>query len=203
MLLLLQVLILCYEEEEESDVGLILGIDFGTTYSCAGVFRKRKVEIIPNEFGNYITPSIVSFIEGQPIVGDSAIPQMISNPKNTIFGIKRLIGRHFNDSEVQSEIKHLPYKVVDKNNLPYIEIEIKNEVKTFSPEEIFSMILSKLKKEAENYFGQTIKHAAVTIPTYFKDDQIKAIKNAGSIAELTIFWLSKEPHMAAIALCSP
>ena len=116
-------------KSSDNEVGTVIGIDLGTTFSCVGVFQKGKVEIIANEVGNRITPSIVAFQEGQRFIGDSSLPFLISSPQNSIYAIKRLIGRRFTDPEVQSELKRLPYKVIDKDNRPYVEIDIKGEVK--------------------------------------------------------------------------
>ena len=199
MFLLLSVLAVLGLSADDEEIGTVIGIDLGTTFSCVGVFQKGKVEIIANEVGNRITPSIVSFSEGQRFVGDSAMPQMISNPKNTVFAIKRLIGRRFNDPEVQGELKRLPYKVVDKNDRPYVELEFKGEIKTLSPEEISAMVLTKMKNVAEDYLGKTIKHAVVTVPAYFNDAQRKATKDAGAIAGLNVMRILNEPTAAAIA----
>ena len=185
--------------DSDEDVGTVIGIDLGTTFSCVGVFQKGKVEIIANEVGNRITPSIVSFSEGQRFVGDSAVPQLISNPRNTVFAVKRLIGRRFNDPEVQGEIGRLPYKVIDKNDRPLIELEFKGETKTLSPEEISAMVLTKMKNVAEDYLGKTIKNAVVTVPAYFNDAQRKATKDAGAIAGLNVMRILNEPTAAAIA----
>jgi heat shock protein 5 len=147
----------------------VIGIDLGTTFSCVGVFQKGKVEIIANEVGNRITPSIVSFNEGQRFVGDSAVPHLIANPRNTVFAVKRLIGRRFNDPEVQGELKRLPYKVISKDDRPFVELDIKGETKVLSPEEISAMVLTKMKSVAEDYLGMTVKNAVVTVPAYFND----------------------------------
>lgn len=189
----------CFVRSEEDEIGTVIGIDLGTTFSCVGVFQKGKVEIIANEVGNRITPSIVSFNEGQRFVGDSASPLLISNPVNSVFAVKRLVGRRFNDPEVQGEIKHLPYNVVDKNGKPYIELEIKGEKKQLSPEEISSMILQKMKNIAEDYLGKKIQNAVVTVPAYFNDNQRKATKDAGAIAGLNVMRILNEPTAAAIA----
>ncbi|KAH0790932.1 78 kDa glucose-regulated protein [Histomonas meleagridis] len=186
-------------DDDDGEIGTVIGIDLGTTFSCVGVFQKGKVEIIANEVGNRITPSIVSFSEGQRFVGDSAMPLLISNPHNTVFAVKRLIGRRFDDAEVQSEIGRLPYKVVDKDNRPYIELEIKGEKKLLSPEEISALVLSKMKSVAEDYLGKEIKNAVVTVPAYFNDAQRKATKDAGAIAGLNVKRILNEPTAAAIA----
>ena len=185
--------------DDDEEVGTVIGIDLGTTFSCVGVFQKGKVEIIANEVGNRITPSIVSFNEGQRFIGDSAMPQLISNPRNTIFAVKRLIGRRFNDPEVQGELKRLPYKVIDKDGRPYVEVEFKGEAKQLAPEEVSAMVLTKMKNVAEDYLGKTIKNAVVTVPAYFNDAQRKATKDAGAIAGLNVMRILNEPTAAAIA----
>jgi heat shock protein 5 len=199
MLMLFVLSRLC-RSADEPVIGTVIGIDLGTTFSCVGVFQKGKVEIIANEVGNRITPSIVSFNEGQRFVGDSALPQMISNPRNTVFAVKRLIGRRFNDPEVQSELKRLPYKVIDKDGRPYIELSVKTgETKALSPEEISALVLMKMKNVAEEFLGKSIKNAVVTVPAYFNDAQRKATKDAGAIAGLNVMRILNEPTAAAIA----
>ena len=188
------------KSETSEEIGTVVGIDLGTTFSCVGVFQKGKVDIIANEVGNRITPSLVSFSDGQRYVGDSAFPQLISNPQNTVFAVKRLIGRRFNDPEVQSEINRLPYHVVEKDQRPYIEIEVKpGEKRLMSAEEISALILSKMKSIAEDYLGKKIQNAVVTVPAYFSDAQRKATKDAGSIAGLNVLRIINEPTAAAIA----
>jgi len=188
-----------FTKSEDEEVGTVIGIDLGTTFSCVGVFQKGKVEIIANEVGNRITPSVVSFSEGQRFTGDSAMPHLISNPQNTIFAIKRMIGRRFTDPEVQGELKRLPYKVIDKDNRPYVQVDIKGEPKELSPEEISAMVLTKMKNIAEDYLGKAIKNAVVTVPAYFNDAQRKATKDAGAIAGLNVMRILNEPTAAAIA----
>ena len=199
MLLSLVFLAALGRADDDEEVGTVIGIDLGTTFSCVGVFQKGKVEIIANEVGNRITPSIVSFSEGQRFIGDSAMPQLISNPRNTIFAVKRLIGRRFNDPEVQGELKRLPYKVIDKDGRPYVEVEFKGESKQLAPEEVSAMVLTKMKNVAEDYLGKTIKNAVVTVPAYFNDAQRKATKDAGAIAGLNVMRILNEPTAAAIA----
>ncbi|KAK5577919.1 hypothetical protein RB653_002867 [Dictyostelium firmibasis] len=187
------------KEEEKKDYGHVIGIDLGTTYSCVGVFKKGKVEIIPNDQGNRITPSYVAFTENERLIGEAAKNQATLNPENTIFDIKRLIGRRFDDEEVQRDLKLLPYKVVSKNNKPYVVVKVKGEEKTFSPEEISAMILSRMKEIAEANLGKTITHAVVTCPAYFNDAQRAATKDAGVIAGLEVLRVINEPTAAALA----
>jgi len=176
-----------------------VGIDLGTTYSCVGVFQHGKVEIIANDQGNRTTPSYVAFTDTERLIGDPAKNQVAINPTNTIFDAKRLIGRKFNDSTVQSDLKHWPFKVVDVGSLPKLEVEYKNETKTFTPEEISSMVLTKMKETAEAYLGHDVKDAVVTVPAYFNDSQRQATKDAGVISGLNVLRIINEPTAAAIA----
>ena len=177
-----------------------IGIDLGTTYSCAGVWKNNKVEIITNERGNRITPSYVSFIDNQRYIGESAKEQIVSNSKNTLFDIKRLIGRKFNDEVVQNDLHHYPFEIVestDKNCL--VNVEIDDEIKSFRPEEISAMILSKLKSDGEKFIGKKIDRAVITVPAYFNDLQRQATKDAGRIAGLEVLRIINEPTSSAIA----
>jgi len=176
-----------------------VGIDLGTTYSCVGVFQHGKVEIIANDQGNRTTPSYVAFTDTERLIGDAAKNQVAINPTNTVFDAKRLIGRKFSDSTVQSDMKHWPFKVVDHSTKPKIEVEYKSESKTFTPEEISSMILLKMKETAEAYLGHEIKDAVVTVPAYFNDSQRQATKDAGVISGLNVLRIINEPTAAAIA----
>lgn len=200
--ILLVVLPLAYQPvhaEEAENYGTVIGIDLGTTYSCVGVMKSGKVEILANDQGNRITPSYVGFSDEERLVGDAAKNQAASNPHNTIFDIKRLIGSKFSDKSVQKDIKHLPYKIVNKNGKPVVEAEFKGEEKTFTPEEISGMILGKMKNIAEDYLGKKVTHAVVTVPAYFNDAQRQATKDAGTIAGLNVLRIVNEPTAAAIA----
>jgi len=179
--------------------GPVIGIDLGTTYSCVGIFKNGRVEIIPNEMGNRITPSQVAFTDDEKLVGESAKNQGSMNPLRTIYVIKRLIGRNFEDKEVQRDIKYLPYKIVSKSGKPYVQVDTKDGVKTFSPEEISAMVLVKMKEVAEAYLGREVKYAVVTVPAYFNDAQRQATKDAGLIAGLDVLRIINEPTAAAIA----
>ncbi|KAN0055286.1 hypothetical protein ACTA71_008396 [Dictyostelium dimigraforme] len=184
---------------DSKNYGTVIGIDLGTTYSCVGVFKNGKVEILPNEQGNRITPSYVAFTENERLIGEAAKVQATSNPENTIFDIKRLIGRRFEDEEVQKDIKLLPYKVISKNNKPHVVVKVKGEEKVFSAEEISAMILGKMKEVAESNLGKTITHAVVTCPAYFNDAQRAATKDAGEIAGLQILRVINEPTAASLS----
>jgi len=176
-----------------------VGIDLGTTYSCVGVFQHGKVEIIANDQGNRTTPSYVAFTDTERLIGDPAKNQVAINPTNTIFDAKRLIGRKFDDSTVQSDMKHWPFTVVDEGSRPKLEVEYKNETKRFTPEEVSSMVLTKMKETAEAYLGTEVKDAVVTVPAYFNDSQRQATKDAGVIAGLNVLRIINEPTAAAIA----
>jgi heat shock protein 1/8 len=176
-----------------------IGIDLGTTYSCVGVFRDDRIEIIANDQGNRTTPSFVAFTDTERLIGDAAKNQVAMNPSNTVFDAKRLIGRKFADAEVQADMKHFPFTVTDKGGKPNIEVEFKGEIKQFTPEEISSMVLTKMRETAESYLGGTVNNAVVTVPAYFNDSQRQATKDAGLIAGLNVLRIINEPTAAAIA----
>ncbi|KAL4868223.1 hypothetical protein BDV12DRAFT_197445 [Aspergillus spectabilis] len=176
-----------------------VGIDLGTTYSCVGVFRDDRIDIIANDQGNRTTPSFVAFTDTERLIGDAAKNQVAMNPHNTVFDAKRLIGRRFGDAEVQADMKHWPFKVVDKGGKPIIEVEFKGESKQFTPEEVSAMILTKMRETAEAFLGGTVNNAVVTVPAYFNDSQRQATKDAGLIAGLNVLRIINEPTAAAIA----
>ncbi|XP_071126767.1 heat shock protein 68-like [Mytilus edulis] len=176
-----------------------IGIDLGTTYSCVAVFQHGKVEIIANDQGNRTTPSYVAFTDTERLVGDAAKNQVALNAENTIFDAKRLIGRNFTDSAVQSDMKHWPFKVINSGGKPKLQAEHKGETKTFTPEEISSMVLVKMKETAEAYLGKRITDAVITVPAYFNDSQRLATKDAGCIAGLNVLRIINEPTAAALA----
>jgi len=187
-------------EKKENDVGTVIGIDLGTTYSCVGVFKNGRVEIIANDQGNRITPSYVAFTEeGERLIGDAAKNQLTSNPTNTIFDAKRMIGRTWSDPNIQNDIKFFPFVTIEKNTKPHIVVDVNGARKTFAPEEISAMVLVKMKETAEAYVGKEIKNAVVTVPAYFNDAQRQATKDAGVIAGLNVMRIINEPTAAAIA----
>ncbi|KAI8073347.1 hsp71-like protein [Gongronella butleri] len=179
--------------------GKAVGIDLGTTYSCVGVWQNDRVEIIANDQGNRTTPSYVAFTDSERLIGDAAKNQAALNTSGTVFDAKRLIGRRFQDAEVQSDMKHWSFKVIDVETKPVISVEYKGESKTFTPEEISSMVLIKMKETAEAYLGSTVKSAVITVPAYFNDSQRQATKDAGLIAGLNVLRIINEPTAAAIA----
>ncbi len=182
-----------------SNKKVTIGIDLGTTFCCAGIYRNGNVEIVPTEQGDRTMASYVSFTETERIVGTPAKNQAVSNVTNTVFDAKRLIGRTYDDSKLQDMLSHFPFKVVNKNNKPYIQVEYKNEEKQFTPEEISSMLLAKLKENAEAYLGCEINNAVITVPAYFNDSQRQATKDAGAICGLNVLRIINEPTAAAIA----
>merc|ERR1711998_231544 len=185
--------------DDENKVGTVIGIDLGTTYSCVGVYKNGRVEIIPNDQGNRITPSYVAFDGEERFIGDAAKNQAALNPTNTVFDVKRLIGRRMSDDTVQKDMKLLPFGIVDKESKPYVEVEFKGEKKQYSPEEISAMILGKMREIAESFLGKSINNAVVTVPAYFNDAQRQATKDAGTISSLNVLRIINEPTAAAIA----
>ncbi|XP_070581942.1 endoplasmic reticulum chaperone BiP-like [Ptychodera flava] len=188
------------ESDKKDSIGTVIGIDLGTTYSCVGVYKNGRVEIIANDQGNRITPSYVAFTEeGERLIGDAAKNQLTSNPTNTVFDAKRLIGRNWDDKSVQHDVKYFPFKVKEKNGKPHVEVSVGEERKIFAAEEISAMVLGKMKETAEAYLGTDVANAVVTVPAYFNDAQRQATKDAGIIAGLNVMRIINEPTAAAIA----
>jgi len=194
------------EDDEEGDsdggasVGTVIGIDLGTTYSCVGVYKNGRVEIIANDQGNRITPSYVAWNdEGERLIGDGAKNQATLNPEQTVFDVKRLIGRQFKDKTVQHDKKLFPFELIDRESKPYVQVEVLGDKKTFAPEEISAMVLQKMKAIAETFLGKEVKNAVVTVPAYFNDAQRQATKDAGTISGMNVMRINNEPTAAAIA----
>jgi heat shock protein 1/8 len=179
---------------------LAIGIDLGTTYSCVAVWQNDRVEIIANEHGNRTTPSYVAFTDSERLIGDAAKNQAASNPKNTVFDAKRLIGRKITDAAVKADMEHWPFSVTENSSgKTNISVEFKNEQKSFLPEEISAMVLTKMKQTAEAYLGSEVKDVVITVPAYFNDSQRQATKDAGMIAGLNVLRIINEPTAAALA----
>merc|ERR1711977_416346 len=180
--------------------GPAIGIDLGTTYSCVGIWQNDRVEIIANDQGNRTTPSYVAFTDTERLIGDAAKNAAAMNPRNTVFDAKRLIGRKFDDSTVQADMKHWPFGIIaGPGNKPLIKVDFKGESKTFAPEEISAMVLTKMKEIAETYLGKTVQKAVITVPAYFNDSQRQATKDAGIISGMEVMRIINEPTAAAIA----
>jgi heat shock protein 1/8 len=176
-----------------------IGIDLGTKCSVVAVWRNDRVEVIANDQGNRITPSIVGFTDTERLIGDSAKNQAAANPKNTIYDAKRLIGRKFSEACVQADAKLLPYTITgDKNDKPLIEVDYMGEKKQYHPEEISAMVLQGLKKTAEDFLGEEVTQAVITVPAYFNDSQRQATKDAGTIAGLEVLRIINEPTAASL-----
>jgi len=199
LLALLFPYVLAQDDDDDELIGTTIGIDLGTTYSCVGVFKNGQVEIIANDQGNRITPSYVAWADGERLVGDAAKNQATINPENTVFDVKRLIGRKFSDKAVKADKKMFPFKLVDKKGKPYVEVTVAGEKKQFAPEEVSSMILQKMRSTAESYLDKDINNAVVTVPAYFNDAQRQATKDAGTISGLNVERIINEPTAAAIA----
>ena len=176
-------------------MGTIIGIDLGTTNSAMAYLLAGKPEVIANKEGNRTTPSVVGIKKGERLVGQVAQRQRVVNAENTIYGIKRLIGRKFTDKEVQDDLKIMPYKIVNKDGNAAVELD----GKVYTPEEVSAMILSKLKADAEAFLGQPVTEAVITVPAYFDDSQRQATKDAGKIAGLEVKRIINEPTAAALA----
>jgi L1 cell adhesion molecule like protein len=186
--------------EQNKRICPALGLDLGTTYSVIAFWENDRVEIIPTDSGNRTLPSCVAFTDTERLIGDGAKNQAAQNPKNTVFDAKRLIGRRFDDPVIQSDIKHWPFSVTaGPDNKPRIGVEFKGEQKSYLPEEISAMVLTKLKQTAEAYLGGEVKDVVITVPAYFNDSQRQATKDAGIIAGLNVLRIINEPTAAALA----
>jgi len=179
--------------------GVCIGIDLGTTNSCVAVMRNNTVEIIANDQGNRTTPSYVAFTDTERLIGNSAKNQAAMNPENTVFDVKRLLGRAYSDESVQKDSESWPFRVVDSGGKPLVEVQFMGEPRQFSGEEISSMILGQMKQTAETYLGETVTKAVITVPAYFNDQQRQATKDAGAIAGLNVLRIINEPTAAALA----
>ena len=178
-------------------MGKVIGIDLGTTNSCVAIREHADTKVITNQEGNRTTPSVVSITEaGDRLVGQTAKRQAVTNPENTVFGVKRLIGRKFNSDIVQKDIKDLPYKIEKAENG---DVRINLRGKLASPAEVSSYILADIKKTVEEYLGEVITDAVITVPAYFDDSQRQATKDAGKIAGLNVLRIINEPTAAALA----
>jgi len=187
------------DDDEKKIDGPVIGIDLGTTYSCVGIYKNGRVEIIPNDQGNRITPSYVAFTDDERLIGEAAKNQATINPAQTLFYVKRLIGSRYNEKTEQCDKKLLPFEIVEKQGKPMISVKVKGEKKQLSPEEVSSMVLMKMKETAEAYLGKDVKHAVITVPAYFNDAQRQSTKDAGTIAGLEVLRIINEPTAAAIA----
>lgn len=179
----------------------VLGIDLGTSYCCSSIYRNGKVEVITNAVGNRTTPSYISFTDTEKLIGESAKNNTGMNPNNTVFDIKRLIGRKFDDKIVQNDMKHFPFKVIaDEGTMkPLIVIKYLNEEKKYFPEQLSAMLLEQFKSDAEAYLGCPVKKAVITVPAYFNNTQRQATKDAGEIAGLDVIRIINEPTSASLA----
>ncbi len=187
-------------EDAKKQTGPVIGIDLGTTYSAVGIYRDGAVEIIANSQGNRTTPSYVAFNDVERLIGEAAKNQAGANPENTVYDVKRMMGRTFGEPAVVEAMGHVPFKV---SRAPtgkcQIEVDFKGEHKTFLPEELSAMILGEMKSIAEAYLGQPVNNAVITVPAYFNDSQRQATKDAGAIAGLNVLRIINEPTAAAIA----
>ncbi|KAL1892488.1 Heat shock protein ssb1 [Sporothrix stenoceras] len=176
-----------------------IGIDLGTTYSCVATYEGSNVEIIANEQGSFTTPSFVSFTEEERLIGEAAKNQAAMNPANTVFDVKRLIGRRFDDPTVKKDIESWPFKVIDEEGNPKVQVQYLGSTHTFSPQEISAMVLTKMKEIAEVKIGKKVEKAVITVPAYFNDNQRQSTKDAGAISGLNVLRIINEPTAAAIA----
>ncbi|KAG8714469.1 ATPase with role in protein import into the ER [Ceratobasidium sp. 423] len=199
ILLFMLFLLVFGAEDYVPGTGVVIGIDLGTTYSCVAVFRGGRVEIIPNNQGNRVTPSWVAFSPEERLIGDTAKQVFHKMPSQTIFDIKRLMGRKIDDKNLREDTKNWPFKVTEYDGRLTVQVEFRGEIRYFTPQEISAMILRSMKEMAEMYLGTTVNHAVITVPAYFNDIQRHATKEAGAIAGLNVLRIINEPTAAAIA----
>lgn len=186
--------------DSKTSNGKVIGIDLGTTYSAVGVYQNGKVDIIANNQGNRTTPSYVAFTDTERLIGDPAKSQAGANPENTLYDVKRMIGRKFGEPAVVEAMGHVPFKVKSgAGNKCMMDVTYMGEQKSFSPEEVSAMILTEMKSIAESYLGEPVTQAVITVPAYFNDSQRQATKDAGTIAGLNVLRIINEPTAAAIA----
>ncbi|EIW74485.1 HSP70-domain-containing protein [Coniophora puteana RWD-64-598 SS2] len=185
-------------DASKNEYGTAVGIDLGTTYSCVGVQRGGHVEIIANDQRHRITPSWVGFTDDGRLIDGSAKNAFHTNPKNTVFNAKRLIGRKMDEADIKRDMKNWPFEVI-KGGKPVISVDHKGNTREFTPEEASAMVLTKVKETAEAYLGEKVTHAVVTVPAYFNDAQLQATKDAGTITGLQVFRIISEPTPAAMA----
>lgn len=176
-----------------------IGIDLGTSTSCVAIWRQGRVDVITNEEGQRTTPSYVAFTETERLIGESARNQAALNPLNTVYGVKRLIGRRYDDAGFQMDLRHWAFRILNDNGNPIVLVNYKGEQTRFAPEEISGMILNRLKEVAEAYLNTRVEHAVITVPAYFNDAQRQATRAAGTIAGLKILRITNEPSAAALA----
>jgi molecular chaperone DnaK len=187
----------CREDHKEAVMSKVIGIDLGTTNSCVAIMEGNEAKVIENSEGGRTTPSVVAFTDGgERLVGQIARRQAITNPENTLFAVKRLIGRRFDDPEVKKDLKILPYKIV---KAPNGDAHLEVRGKTYAPAEISAMVLQKMKQTAEDYLGTKVTEAVITVPAYFNDSQRQATKDAGRVAGLNVLRIINEPTAASLA----
>ena len=174
----------------------VIGIDLGTTNSCVAIMDGSKPRVVENSEGARTTPSIVGFTESERLVGQAAKRQAVTNPTNTVFAVKRLIGRAFNDKDLSKEKKNMPFEIVDGGNG---DAWVKAQGENYSPAQISAFILQKMKETVESYLGEDVTQAVITVPAYFNDAQRQATKDAGKIAGLEVLRIINEPTAAALA----
>lgn len=199
---LIKNLICCHPIQMAEEKALnepVMGIDLGTTYSCVCVWQNGKTQVIPNEEGNRTTPSYVAYTKNERLVGESAKNQIELNARNTAYNIKRLIGRRYDDPTIKSDLATFPFKVLDVDNKPVIEIETYGKAEKYYPEEIAAIILKRMKVMADKHIGSPVKKAVISVPERFTNAQRESTKTAGVLAGLDVLGIMNEPTAAALA----